>query len=715
MVPFAIIAASCLHFLDPWCEVYQTDDDREGRAMKASPDYWPMPCGQVDPLEKEPRARVIHTLYRDAESPASATGDEVSDLIKVNQVGYLPDAPKYAYLGLWLGPKRGAWKPHVPLTSWQLVDAATMQVAKDSPYPPMQRVNDACNKEGTPFTGEETYDMDFSDIRTEGEYFIRVPGVGRSANFRISSSAAAEAWRMHMYGLYHKRCGIAKEEPYTHWTSGECHTEVLRGTFPPDEGELTPKVRWFEVIASDIEEIKAHCEKLQLNGGWHDAADYDRRPQHFNIVGDLCAVYLLNPGNFADGELLIPENSNGLPDILDEAEWGLKHLLAAQQENGGVGTWVETVRHPVPGNVAAEDPDVYALSRATRRSSLMYAAHAALISRTDPSFREKYLESAVNAWNYAFEAKPENAVYELKRRRYKIFTERQIVYWDEPEELLPSYMVKGALNLYLLTGDDKYLMQLEHNKKFIMEESQKTFWDWPPLMFVSEEVAMRSEGGGDFKKFPPVVGEFFKLMDRRIFNTSAEILKEIDSAYAYRVPWYAPGSGKVHTMSWGNSHPLRRAQFLVAAHALSGNPKYLAYASLANDFHNGCNPQGTTLTSALGRVYPVAFLDLPSYVDGIAEYVPGITPYRWTYGLNWRFVDMVFGGDKPRAAKWPIWRRWCNVENRTVAESEYTVWETIAPAASVTAYLKSGPATGAPRKPKPAAKLSDLPGYWLLP
>ena len=41
------------------------------------------------------------------------------------------------------------------------------------------------------------------------------------------------------------------------------------------------------------------------------------------------------------------------------------------------------------------------------------------------------------------------------------------------------------------------------------------------------------------------------------------------------------------------------------------------------------NPQGVTLTSGLGRVYPVAFLDLPSYVDGIAEYVPGITPYRY--------------------------------------------------------------------------------------
>ena len=58
------------------------------------------------------------------------------------------------------------------------------------------------------------------------------------------------------------------------------------------------------------------------------------------------------------------------------------------------------------------------------------------------------------------------------------------------------------------------------------------------------------------------------------------------------------------------------------------------------------------MTSGLGRVYPVSFLDLPSYVDGIAEYVPGITPYRWNYGMPAKAVEMVYGGDKELATKW---------------------------------------------------------------
>ena len=59
--------------------------------------------------------------------------------------------------------------------------------------------------------------------------------------------------------------------------------------------------------------------------------------------------------------------------------------------------------------------------------------------------------------------------------------------------------------------------------------------------------------------------------------------------------------------------------------------------------------------------------------------------------------------------------RWGNLENQTVAASEYTVWETIAPAASVTGYLLTPSGTPPPKRPPPAKDLCDLPGYWLLP
>lgn len=696
-----------LRFLDPYTSLYQTDDDGEGRSLASEPGFWPSANGQKDPLAERPKARVMYNVFRTSEKPFPGYDPQSpSPLFKVNQVGYQPDQAKFAYMGAWLGPKFGAWRTREEergKEGWKLVDAATGDVVFASPVPPVHRVDDGFTKEGTPFTGEYTYEMDFSSVTNEGVYYVQVDGVGRSADFRIWRGAAEDAFRVHMGGLYQKRCGIAKCEPYTHWTAGTCHTNVVRGVFAPEEGKLPKDVRWFDIIRHNTDWEKG--ERLHVAGGWHDAADYDRRPAHLNIVNDLCAVYLMKPGNFSDGQLAIPENKNGIPDILDEAEWGLRHLLAVQQKDGGVGTWIESTGHPGPGNVAERDPMRYAVSRATRGSSLAYAAHAALLARCHESFREKYLDSARRAWDFAMSAEPASETFVIKRKRYRIFSRTEEVDWNEPAGFPAASVVKAAVNLHALTGDGKYIEALAARKREIDEDFKKNEWRWGALVFAGE----RELG------IPPQAAKFMAEWERRLKNRAKDMLGQVDGAYAYRCPWWAPGKGHVNAMSWGNCHPLRRAQTFVAAHRITSDDAYLRGAFAALDFHNGCNPVGMTLTSGLGRVYPIAFLDLPSYVDGIAEFVPGITPYRWNYGMPAKAVEMVYGGDKALATKCPIWRRWGNVENRTVAASEYTVWETIAPAASVCGYLLSATGTKPPVRPAPAKAPSALPGYWAVP
>ena len=699
-------AVAMLRFLDPYTSLYQTDDVREGRALASEPGFWPSTNGQVDPLAKTPKARILYSVFRQSGAPLEGYDKEkASPLFKVNQVGYAPDQPKFVYIGAWLGPKLGAWKPNrgQELGKWELVDAKTGVVALASPVPPVHRVDDSITKEGTPFTGEETYEMDFSSVTNEGTYFVRIPSVGRSADFRIWRGAAEDAFRVHMGGLYQKRCGIAKREPYTHWTSGACHLSAVRGRFPPEEGKLPKGVRWFDVIAQNTDWENA--EKIAVSGGWHDAADYDHRPAHLNVVNDLCAVYLMKPSNFRDGQLAIPENANGIPDILDEAEWGLRHLLQAQQKDGGVGTWIETTGHPVPGNVAERDAMRYAVSLATRGSSLAYAAHAALIARCHPAFKEKYLDSAKRAWSFAMNASPKRETFVVSKKKGLFSREERTVEWEEPKALPANMLVKAAVNLSALTGDRSYLEELSRLKKDALADLKKNEWKWGALSFAGE----RALG------LPPDAAWLAKEWERRLVNRADEMARQVESAYAYRCPWYFPGKGWCHAMSWGQCHPLRRAQTLIAAHAATGKAKYLDAAYAALDFHNGCNPQGTTLTSGLGHVYPIAFLDLPSYVDGIAEYVPGITPYRWNYGMPAKAVELVYGGDKAHAVKCPIWRRWGNVENLTVAASEYTVWETIAPAASVCGYLLTPTGTPPPVRPMPADDVRKLPGYWTMP
>ncbi len=732
-----LVAATLVRYLDPYTRLVQTDDARaaanqsknrlieksKNGGRQAAPS-WPVPNGLRDPLAAKLTPRIIYSFFERSGNPFPDWREDVpSPLFKVNQVGYLPWQPKFAYMGAWLGPEWKAWKPRQAPAAWHLIDAATGHSVLDGSAP-VVRVADAPTKDGAPSTGEETYEFDFSSIEREGEYYICVDGIGRSENFKISRSAARDAFTIHMLGLYQKRCGIAKTEPYTHWTSLACHTNVVLSCFPPEEGTLTPKASYFDIIRANTPWETG--KRVNICGGWHDAADYDRRPAHLNIVGDLCAVYLMRPENFGDGELRIPERANSIPDILDEAEWGLRHLHALQLPSGGVPGWIETTSHPVPGNVAERDPMTYAVSRATRASSLSYAAHASLLARAHPEFREKYLPSAIAAWRFAVTTRPTSEIFEVKKRHLRFFTKSEAVEWTEDADLPARTLVKAAINLSALTGDRKYIERAAQELPRLNNSAKRDAWKWPALSF-SGELALGEA--------PPEFKEFFATWQKRLLNTAKEIRSQTLGAYAYRAPWWVMGKGWSQAMSWGNSHPLRRAQFLIAAHAITGDKSFLDAAFFANDFHNGCNPSGSTLTSRLGRVYPIAFLDLPSYVDSIEEYVPGITPYRWTYGVPHKVVEWVFDGDKAKAAQWPIWRRWGNLENQTVAASEYTVWETIAPAASVTGYLRPPRVGAQPRYPAgrfpgelpeivppeleelppPAATLESLPGYWPLP
>ena len=101
-----------LRFLDPYTSLYQTDDDGEGRSLASEPGFWPSANGQKDPLAERPKARVMYNVFRTGEKPFPGYDPQSpSPLFKVNQVGYQPDQAKFAYMGAWLGPKFGAWKP----------------------------------------------------------------------------------------------------------------------------------------------------------------------------------------------------------------------------------------------------------------------------------------------------------------------------------------------------------------------------------------------------------------------------------------------------------------------------------------------------------------------------------------------------------------------------------------------------------------------------
>ena len=264
-------------------------------------------------------------------------------------------------------------------------------------------------------------------------------------------------------------------------------------------------------------------------------------------------------------------------------------------------------------------------------------------------------------------------------------------------------LLRAGTNLHLLTGDGKYLALILENAGNIKESFNKDFWKWSQLSLMILDL------------FPVEELSEFRMEYRKVILHAADkMLADQENAYPYRTLWHAHDAGWVHAMSWGNYHPLRRAMTLIAAHKISGEQKYLDGAYLANDFHNGANPLGRTMTSGLGKIYPVVFLDLVSYADGIGEFVPGITPYGNTFGMDRNAVKLVY---REQADTLPIFRRYINLEFLSVPSSEYSVWETIAPAAVGCGYLIENPQlpSSGSKSREPAGDFRDLPGYKALP
>lgn len=671
---------------------------------------------------------------------------EASALFKYNQVAYSPSAgKKYAYVGAWLGTA-GAMPLHKyagkPFEVVDASDGKTVFTGKLSARADVSASN------GVPFTGEETLEADFSELKTEGKYFLKVGGIGRSGEFKISAKDAAQSFYVRARGLFHKRCGIDKRPPQTFWESKKCHGKIFRGTFPPHaEHYAADKKRgsgFFDANGNSLsvnhfalieQNAPSKPESVECVGGWHDAADYDRRPMHLEIVGDLAAVYMLRPENFTDAQLNIPESGNSIPDILDEAVWGLKHLLALQNRDGSVGTWIETTCHPRADECLSpdKDPCVFYLSCATCASTMEYAAHAASLAlalkKCGANFlAEKFAASALRAWNFA--ANPKNRAFKIYKYNGKP------LFYKEAKNPPPEFVVKAALALSAYTGSREYAESAAAFVADAEERMKKLSWKWSPFIWIEGEL------------YPDACKPLEGLIAKRrqmLLDEADKMLAAQANNYPYRTIWFAAKSPWVHTMAWGRFHQLRLARTLVFAHAITGGRKYLDAAHIAEDFQNGANPLGISMTSGLGEKYPVRFLDLASYSDYVAEFAPGITPYFNTFGIDKNAAHLVYGLFMPpeklarfRGASvsllpseglsegectaalskiFPVWRRWINLEEHSVAASEYSVWETVAPAAAVSGYLLEG--VVAPQvewtQRRPAANIKNLKGYTLLP
>ena len=354
--------------------------------------------------------------------------------IRVNQVGYLPDAPKVAVV---------CSLDTVRISTFQLRDAAGNPVGGPRPAVPTGS-----------FGRASTHRLDFSAVRGAGRYTIEAAGV-YSPPFRVGAAVYAGGADTLLYYMRQQRSG---------WNPlFEDSVHKYDGNVVDDSGRVV---------------------KFQpVSGGWADASDFLQYvTTSANAAYLLLAAYRDYPRAFSDAfDARGMPGRNGLADVLDEARHGLEwlarmfpsdsemynqlgddrdhrwpDLLVNDSSDYGWGKGRERVVYPCTGRPQGL---FQTKNRATGKASTAgkyasaFALGAAIFATRDPAFARMMRGKAVAAYEIgraspgACQTAPGQAPYFYEEDN-----------WADDMEL-------GAAELFALTGTPRYFVEgLEYAK-----------------------------------------------------------------------------------------------------------------------------------------------------------------------------------------------------------------------------------------------------------
>lgn len=207
---------------------------------------------------------------------------QTNSYIRINQLGYPCKGVKVAVLGSINGEA---------FQSFTLINAITKQPVYKG------KLSFIFGKYG-PFLS--SYRLDFSQFNTKGKYYLQAGNV-TSPTFAIDNNVYDGAADFCLRYMRQQRSG------FNPFLNDSCHTHDGYTLYAP-----VPDSTHIDVV-----------------GGWHDASDYlQYSTTSANATYHLLAAYRDFPKVFSDEKRSNGlQGKNNIPDVLDEAKWGLDWLL----------------------------------------------------------------------------------------------------------------------------------------------------------------------------------------------------------------------------------------------------------------------------------------------------------------------------------------------------------------------------------------------------
>lgn len=490
--------------------------------------------------------------------------------VRINQIGYLPEATKVAVF---------MSNEAVQVNGFELVDAFAGEAVWRS---------DAVRPMGALGQMKTTCRLDFSALKTDGAYYIKVLSSGgetRSEIFPINPKVYDGAADFVLNYMRQQRCG------WNPFFKDSCHRKDGIIVGHPDP--------------------KKDSTFLDVTGGWHDASDcLQYTTTSANAIYQMMFAYQSNPEAFSDNHLADgTPGRNGIPDIIDEIYWGLKWLDKMNPEPGEMYNQIADDRDHVGMRVPNDDQADYGWGKGECRPVWFCSGEPQQRGRRGDKNKTTGVASTAGkfASDFAFGAEilkpfyPEfaekigakaQAAYDAGVAKPGVCQTASVVspYIYEEDNWVDD-MELAAYEMFRRTGDKKYRTEaIEYARREPvtpwMGADSARHYQWYPFMNMGHYRIARNFGG----------------------KVSAEFIRNIRSGIQ-RV--YE--RGKDHPFMFGIpgiwcSNNLTSAMLTqcILYRELTGDTTYQEMEGALRDWLLGCNPWGVSMIVELpkGGIFP---------------------------------------------------------------------------------------------------------------
>jgi endoglucanase len=500
-----------------------------------------------------------------------------SDRIKLNQVGFYPDADKIAVV---TGDISSDLFYVVSIPFHDTVYRGTLKDTLHSKWSsPVTRI------------------ARFSQVNKPGRYVIYVAGAGQSYPFTIGKNVLHDAAVASLKGFYYQRLSMPLEAQY----AGKWARPAGR---PDDKVLVHPSAATDKRPAGTI---------VSTPGGWFDAGDYNKYIVNSGItMGTLLAAYEDFPQYFNTIHTNIPESKDAVPDILNEVVYNLRWMLTMQDPDDG-GVYNKCTDAGFDGMVM---PDVTTLPRYVVQkgtaAALDFAAVTAQASRIFKTFNKQLpgladscRKASIKAWKWALQ----HPNMPFNQNAFNNQFEPKITTGGYGDGNFRDEWFWAACELLATTNDKQYADTIQ---QWWSDTLQLPSWNNVKALGLYTLLRHKSVFN-HLKTFT------YAQASNRLVQFAQRLITESDRAYQTIM------GGTRNDFVWGsNSVAMNQSIVLINTYLITKEKKYLNEALNNLDYVLGRNATGYCFLTGFGTKKVMHPHHRPSVADGIEDPVPGL-------------------------------------------------------------------------------------------